>query len=111
MKHRQSLELKELRASQRARSKEWKTGENARRRELFAKNTSPKERRAYFKDRQERWDAYRRLLADEYTSRQNEQKARIQAVIEDQAVKLKEFNASLSRQERPADELWPRNSY
>lgn len=109
LKHRHSTELKELRASHRARSREWKTKENARRHELFAKTQNPQERRAYFKDRQERWDAYRKLLAGEILQRQNEQKARRKAVEQDQALKLREFNSYREKKQQPPTSLWPQD--
>lgn len=111
LRHRHRVELRELKSSQDARRKEWKETENNKRRQLFqteAKKST--ERRAYFSDRNARWDAFNRILTDELTRRKNEQSARLAALEEQQRSGLKEFQESLGRGERPSDRLWPGNN-
>ena len=108
LRHRHQLELRELKASQDARRKEWKETENNKRRQLFqteAKKST--ERRAYFADRNARWEAFNRILTDELSQRKNEQDARVSALEEQQKSALKEFQDSLGRGERPSARLWP----
>lgn len=108
LKHRQKLGMKELKAAQKARLREWQDQENASRRKLFANTTDAKERRAYFKDREARHDAMLKILKDEQAQRERENVARVQAVEQDQAARLKEFSDALRRGERPPESLWPR---
>lgn len=107
IRHRQKLEMKELKASQRARVREWKEQENVARRKLFAGQTDPKERRAYFKDRQDRYDALLKIQADERAQHEKEHEARIGAIEQDQAAQQKSFAEYLDRGERPPESLWP----
>lgn len=107
LKHRQEMELQELKAAQGARRKEWEEKEKAARRQFFSEHSKGPERRAYIKDFIERRNAFLQVLKDEKAQRQKSFEVRLQSVKEDQAGKLKEFQEYLGRQERPPTRLWP----
>jgi hypothetical protein len=105
--HRHDLEQKELKASQAARQNEWDRQEKAARHKFFSENPRGPDRRAYIKDFLIRGKTFRQMLKDEKTQRTEEQKARLKAMREDQAQRLKEFKEALGRNERPPARLWP----
>jgi hypothetical protein len=107
LEHRNKLELKELKASQSARQKDWNKREREARHKYFAEHTRGPERRAYIRDFMDRQRAFRQLLADELKQRTQEQDARMSALKSDQSQRLKEFKDALGRNERPAARLWP----
>lgn len=105
--HRNKLELKELKASQSARQKEWEKHEREARHKYFSEHTRGPDRRAYIKDFMERRRSFLQLLTDEAKQRVQEQDVRVTALREDQSERLKEFKASLARNQRPPARLWP----
>lgn len=107
LRHRNGLEMKELTASQKARTREWKEKENASRRKIFSEKMTAQERRAYFKEREIRYKAFLKILSDEKNQRAQEHKAREKAIQQDQAAKVKEFDEFLSRGDLPPEGLWP----
>jgi hypothetical protein len=107
LEHRHKLELKELKASQAARQKDWERQEKEARHRYFAEHTKGPDRRNYIKDFMERGRNFRQLLADERSQRTHEQDARLGSMKSDQAQRLKEFKEALGRNERPAARLWP----
>lgn len=111
LKHRHSLELQELRVSQKARQKEWKTKEADSRHKFFAVHKKGAERRAYITDSLERRKAFFQLLSEEEAQRLRDQDARFKAVRADQSTKLKEFQDFLGRGLIPPPRLWPESKY
>lgn len=105
--HRQKFELKDLRASQAARKKEWEARERETRRDFFAKNAKGPERRAYIQDFLERRKTLHKMMAEEKRERVRIHDVRRKALREDQTTRSKEFNAYLNRGERPPERLWP----
>lgn len=107
LEHRHKLELKELKASQSARQKDWERQEKDARHKYFAEHTRGPDRRSYIKDFMDRRRAFIQLLTDERTQRTREQEVRMNSQKSDQAQRLKEFKEALARNERPAARLWP----
>jgi len=105
--HRQKFDLKELKASQAARLSEWETSERKARHRFFAENKVPAERRVYVRDFVARRKALLQMMKDERKARERERDARLNALKQDQAGRLKEFRSYLSRGERPPEQLWP----
>lgn len=107
LEHRQKLELQGLKAAQNARLKEWKQKEREARSKYFAEHTKGPERRAYVKDERERYSSLQALFKDERAQREREHEVRRKAVMDDQVVKLKEFQELITRSEYPPAKLWP----
>lgn len=107
MDRRQKAEMKDLEASQTARDREWKSQERARYMEMSKARKSGAEIRAYVHDRRDRRRALLAIFTDEKNQRKREQDARRRSIIEDQAMRLKEFQQFLDRGERPPSRLWP----
>lgn len=105
--HRNSLEMREIRASQAARTREWESKERDARHKFFAEHQRGPERRAYIQDFVERHKAFDQMLADERQRRAQEQDARLKAIKADQAAKLREFQSDLKKGLRPPATLWP----
>lgn len=110
LKHRQALELRELKASQSAHYKEWNKREIENRHKFMAEHQGA-EVRAYIKDFIARREALLRIQKDEKTQRVREQEVHLKALKDDQAAKLKEFRECLSRGERPPASLWPAGAF
>jgi hypothetical protein len=106
LEHRQKLELKELKAVHAARFKEWNTKEKDARHKFFAENRG-RARRDYIVDFTGRRATFLKMLSEELTSRVNENEVRLKSVKQDQADRLKDFQAALSKGERPEQRLWP----
>lgn len=107
LEHRQSAEIKELKASQDARYREWRTKEKDERKKFFDLNREGAKRRAYIKDFMERREALLSIFAKERKERVKEQEVRRKAIHEDQVLKQKQFEDSLKQGVRPNDSLWP----
>lgn len=107
LKHRQSVEYQELKASQSARLKEWETREKELRHKYFAEHSKGPDRRAYIKDFIERRKAFHQMLSEERVQRQKSQESRLKAVQEDQALRKREFQEKVKEGERPSNSLWP----
>ncbi len=105
--HRQKFDLKELKASQAARLREWESSERKARHRFFAENKVPAERRVYVRDFVARRKALLQMMKDERKARERERDSRLSALKQDQASRLKEFQSYLSRGERPPEQLWP----
>ena len=106
MEHRHNLELKELKAAHAARQKEWYQREKDVRHKFFAEHTNGPDRRAFIKDFLERRKAFLKMISDEWSQRIRDQEVRFTSVKGDQAARLKEFQETLQRGEKPAARLW-----
>lgn len=102
--------LKELRASQNARDREWRANEDQRRHEFSGTKPKAPQIRQYISERKDRYQAFQRMLKDEYADRDREAQVRRKAFEDDQAAKKREFDETLQRGERPSDSLWPAGS-
>ncbi len=107
LKHRQDLELKELKSSQAARQKEFENHEKDARHDFFRDHTRGSDRRVYIKEFLDRRRVMLDLFKDETSRRKQEQEARRESVKHEQAQRLKDFEAALQRKERPSLALWP----
>jgi hypothetical protein len=108
LEHQQKTELRNLKASQSARWKEW-TVKARLERQQFRKD-NPKggsALRDFVRDERSRGIALQAILKDEYAQRASEHKVHRQSLKEDQVAKLKEFREYLGRGERPPERLWP----
>ena len=106
IKHRQSIELKELLASQAALYKEWNKKEQTERHKYFEAHKGA-ERRTYIKDFILRREAFLKLQKDDKVRRLSDQEVHLKSLKEDQAVKLREFREYLNRGVRPPERFWP----
>ncbi len=109
LKHQQSLEFRELQASQTARRRAFEATERDARRQYFQANPEGPKRRAYVQQLMERRRGLVGILSDEMSRRKKEQASARESLQFDQAQKRKEFQESLSRGVRPSAELWPRS--
>ncbi len=107
LEHRQKLEMRELKASQSARQKEWENKERDARHKYFEEHRRGPERRAYIKDFMERRKGLLQAMSEEKTQRAHAQEVRVKSLKEDQSARLKEFQAAIKRGERPPEKLWP----
>lgn len=107
LSHRQSMEVKELKASQAARQSEWSNRENEARRRYFAEHKRGPERRKYVGEFMQRRKAFDQSLAEDLANRRREHEARAAAMRSEQGEKLKEFKESIDKGEKPAARLWP----
>jgi hypothetical protein len=107
LEFRQRFELKELKASQQARLKDWERKETEARHQYFAAHSAGPDKRAYVKDFVERRKAFLQILVDERAARARDQQVRADSVKSDQAGRLKVFIEHLDRGEKPNDDLWP----
>jgi hypothetical protein len=108
LEHRHAFELKDLKASQNVRQKEWEKKETEARHKFFAENSKSPDRRTYVQDFIARRKTFRQILTDERNRRAQEQKVRQSSVKEDQIQRLKDFESHLQKGERPPSHLWPR---
>jgi hypothetical protein len=107
LEHRQGLELKELKASQAARLKEWEAQDHEARRKYFQDHPKGEEKRAWIRDSRERHKALLSLYTEERNQRTHDFEVRRKSVKDDQAAKLKEFQEYLKKGEKPPQRLWP----
>lgn len=106
--HQCKFELKELKASQDAKQKEWRHKENEARHKFFDEHPKGSERRDYVQDFMNRRDAFTKTLAEEKARLVKDQEARVSALKAEQSTKLRLFNESLKKGEIPSKDLWPR---
>ena len=106
-KQTQTAEISRLKASHKEREREWKKLEDERRHQFVASKPRPPEIRQYVSQRRERYESFMRVMRDELSDKEKDFAQRRKALEDDQATKRKEFEASLARQERPAESLWP----
>ncbi len=107
MDHQNKSAVRELKASQSARQKEWQHREQEARHKFFAEHPKGAERRDYVHDFVERRKVFLQMLADEASQRAHEQEVRYQSLKEDQAARLKEFQEAIKKGEKPQEKLWP----
>ena len=107
LEHRQKIEMKELKASQDHRVKEWKNIEKEKRHRYFKENLQGGKRREYMQDFFQRREGFLSLIKDERNQRLKEHEARRKAIREDQQLKAQKFKEYLDRNETPPRELWP----
>jgi hypothetical protein len=107
LEHQHKMEIDELKASQRARLREWEQHEKEALKEFTAKKPKGPEMRDYIKDRKERRNALLKLQQDEMDKKRTEHSNSINQIKYDHTNKLKEFMEHLSRKEKPPENLWP----
>lgn len=107
LQHKQASDRRELDAAQASRRKAWLKNEQETRHQFFAQHPKGSDRRTYVKDYLERLKALDRSLKDEHNQRLHTQDQEVQALKQDQVIKLREFQDALKRGDRPADRLWP----
>ena len=107
LEHRHGFELKDLKASQAVRLKEWEAKETALRHTYFSAHDKSPERRAFIKDFIERRKAFLQILVEERNRRTQDQKVRQASIREDQVQRLRDFDAALQKGDRPPAHLWP----
>lgn len=101
------MELAAVDSAQAAAFKEWWAKQVEERRTFFKSAHSGKEKRAYMKELKSQREGFLSLQSDELTRRKTEQKARLEAERDAQALQLKEFREFLNRGEVPPEKLWP----
>lgn len=106
-KRRQSSELKELKASQAARAKEWDKKEKEARHQFFASHSKGPERRAYIQDYKSRREIFLKIQSDELAQRVRNYGVHLQTLKSGQAERLRQFKSYLDRKEQPPSDLWP----
>ncbi len=107
LEHRYKFEMRELKASQNARRREWEKKEQEARHHFFADHSQGRDRRAYVQDFIRRRELLTQMLTDERTQRIHDQEVRSAAVSEEQASRLKSFKQALDQGVRPPLDLWP----
>jgi hypothetical protein len=107
---RERAAFKELRNTQASQQKAFDLHEKEERQKFFAAEHQGTEKRAYMKALLERRDAYRKNLADDRAKLKTESDNRILSLSEEQKDNLEKFKDALSKNQRPADSLWPQPS-
>jgi hypothetical protein len=107
LEHQHKFDLKELKASQEAREKEWRKKEDDARHKFFETHSEGSARRAYVQDFILRRDALKKYFNDERAQRKQEQDVRISAIRQDQGLRLKDFKQALEKGVSPSAVLWP----
>jgi len=107
VEHRQKFELKELRASQKARLKEWELREREARHQFFREHSKGAERREYIQDFLNRRKVLVQGMKEELEQRHREHEAKIKELKEGQLTRIKEANAAIAEGTRPSSQLWP----
>jgi hypothetical protein len=105
--HRHQSELRELKASQAARFKEFWAKEREQQREYFKTTEKGVEKRDYVHHMNGRRQQFQAALKAEFAQRQQQQAVRKQAVRKDQEARLLEAHKYLDRGERPPTWVWP----
>ncbi len=105
--HQQRFELKEMKASQTQRHREWEKREREARHQFFRDHMQGPERRAYVKDFVARRKALLSMMKNERKERVRAHEVRRKAVKDDQAARAKEFIESIKKGQRPPQALWP----
>ena len=108
LEHRYEFELKELKASQSTRMKEWKDREEKARHLFFEQHGNGPERRLYIQDFMRRRDELNQANKEEIARRLKEQSERVEAVRSDQLLKLTGFKSTIEKGFQPSANLWPR---
>jgi len=106
LNHQMSSEWKALKASQRAREREWKSREKTARRDFFKTTTVGAEKTKWMEDRKARYHAFKKDLVEELKRVKTEQLARRAHLLEDQKLRLSRLQESLSQGKSPDAELW-----
>jgi hypothetical protein len=107
MRQRHRGESADLKASQKARRKDFERRERDERRAFFKANPEPARKREYVRDFVLRRKALSRLMVDELKTRRAEHRAAERALTDDQKRRLKEFDEAVNAGQRPDDGLWP----
>lgn len=107
MRQRHRGEDADLRASQKARRKDFERREREERKEFFKANPEPAKKRDFVRDFVTRRKALTKLMAEELKARRAEHRAAERALTDDQKRRLKEFDEAVSAGHRPDDGLWP----
>ncbi len=107
LEHQQKMGIKELKASQEHRFKEWKNAEKEKRHHYFQENLQGIKRREFMQDFYQRREGLLNLIKEERSQRLIEHGARHKAIQADQEFKAQKFKEYLDRGEQPPRELWP----
>lgn len=107
LKHRQEFELKELKASQAARQKEWDSKEITARHEFFAKNDKPPEKRQWVHDHIMRREMMLKMMQEEYDQRKSQHEVHEKTLATDQEMRRKAFRQFVNNKQMPPARLWP----
>ncbi len=106
-KHRQTTEIKEIRAVQKVRKAEWEQKEKLERKTFFDQNREGPKRREYVKNFLQRRKDFLQFQRDELTSKMKEHRIRMESIRAEQKDKHKEFDSQLKQGLQPRSELWP----
>ncbi len=105
--HQQKFEMKELKASQDAREKDWNKAEKEARHQFFESHPKGSERREYVQAFIRRRDELHKRYNDERNQKKKEQEAKVAALRKEQSERLKVFKESLEKGASPRPDLWP----
>lgn len=105
LRQRIRVESIDLKASQKARRKEFEVRERGARKTFFKENTQPAKRREFVKDFIARRKSLSQLMADELKTRKAEQKTAEESLRAEQKRRLAEFDAEIAAGRRPSDLL------
>lgn len=108
IEHRNQFELKELKASQNSRRKEWEAREKQERYKFFESHPKGSERRDYVQDFIRRRDELQKQFAEEKAQKVREQEAVLTEKRKEQASALSEFKKAISQGKSPSPDLWPK---
>ena len=109
LKHRQKIEIDELTANQKHRTKEWERAEREKRLAYFEKNRAGKDRRVFVKEFIESRKIFQRVLKEELTTRKKDFATRRKSAVVELSESRKKFRAALAKGLRPDDSLWPQS--
>ena len=107
LEHRLRLELQEYKTAQNAQRKQLDEKEKQSRHQFFKDNPKGADRREYVKQFLERRKGYIASQQEDVKKRQGEHELRVAEFKKQQKEKLDQFSAELKKGERPPDTLWP----
>jgi hypothetical protein len=108
IEHRNQFELKELKASQNSRRKEWEAHEKEERYKFFEAHPKGSERREYVQDFIRRRDEIQKQFSEEKAQKIRDQEKALAVVRQEQAARLSEFKKAIAQGQHPSPELWPK---
>lgn len=104
--HRGKMEIKELKASHGARSRDFERRESEARHVFFSQNKEGPKRRDYVKAFQERRKLMLSMLKEEADKKKEEVKVKRESLKREQKEKMTQFLEVLGHGERPPEHLW-----
>jgi hypothetical protein len=108
LEHRHKFELKEMKSSHGAQSKEWEARERDARHKFFEEHPKGVDRRPFVTSFLVRRKAMVVTQKEEIKKKAEQFETEHTALEQEQAKRLKEFQAALERKEVPDASLWPR---